>query len=98
MGWRSAHWAVRVSRLHRSRSAETSSAGPPTARPRSGCWMRSSTPASTSSTRPAEALEACRRHGLPRYECLQPHYNLYVREGYEAELEPLCRREELGVI
>jgi aryl-alcohol dehydrogenase-like predicted oxidoreductase len=46
----------------------------------------------------AEALEASRRHGLPRYESLQPHYNLYDRAGYEAELEPLCRREGLGVI
>jgi aryl-alcohol dehydrogenase-like predicted oxidoreductase len=36
--------------------------------------------------------------GLPRYECLQPNYNLYDRADYEAELEPLCHREKLGVI
>ena len=36
-------------------------------------------------------------HGLPRYECLQPDYSLAQR-GYEAELEPLCRSEEVGVI
>ncbi|MFT3763772.1 MAG: aldo/keto reductase [Pseudoxanthomonas sp.] len=46
----------------------------------------------------AEALETARRHGLPRYESLQPEYNLYDRAGYEAELEPLARRERLGVI
>jgi aryl-alcohol dehydrogenase-like predicted oxidoreductase len=46
----------------------------------------------------ALALDTSRRHGLPRYECLQPLYNLYDRAPYEAELEPLCRREGLGVI
>jgi aryl-alcohol dehydrogenase-like predicted oxidoreductase len=45
-----------------------------------------------------EALELSRKNGLPRYECLQPEYNLYDREGYEAELEPLCKAEHLGVI
>jgi aryl-alcohol dehydrogenase-like predicted oxidoreductase len=46
----------------------------------------------------AEALEVSRRQGLPRYESLQPHYNLHERAGYEAELQPLCRREGLGVL
>jgi aryl-alcohol dehydrogenase-like predicted oxidoreductase len=46
----------------------------------------------------AEALAAAKQRGLPRYETLQPQYNLYDRAGYEAELEPLCRREGLGVI
>ncbi|WP_165243780.1 aldo/keto reductase [Paludisphaera soli] len=46
----------------------------------------------------AEALKIAAEHGLPRYECLQPHYNLVERAGYEAELEPLCRRENIGVI
>lgn len=45
-----------------------------------------------------DALEASRRHGLPRYETLQPEYNLYARAGYERELEPLARAEEIGVI
>jgi aryl-alcohol dehydrogenase-like predicted oxidoreductase len=44
------------------------------------------------------ALEASRKHGLPRYECLQPEYNLYDRDGYEKELEPICEAEHLGVI
>lgn len=45
-----------------------------------------------------EALEISAERGLPRYESLQPKYNLSDREEYEAELEPLCRREEIGVI
>ncbi|MBX9669401.1 MAG: aldo/keto reductase [Candidatus Obscuribacterales bacterium] len=44
------------------------------------------------------ALEVSRSHGLIRYESLQPEYNLYDREGYESELEILCKRENLGVI
>jgi aryl-alcohol dehydrogenase-like predicted oxidoreductase len=35
---------------------------------------------------------------LPRYESLQPEYNLVSRAGYEAELEPLARKENIGVI
>lgn len=46
----------------------------------------------------AQALRASSEHGLPRYETLQPEYNLYAREGYEAELEPLVRANHLGVI
>ncbi len=51
-----------------------------------------------SAARLAEALVVSRRLNLPRYETLQPDYNLVDRAGYEAELEPLCRREGLGVI
>jgi aryl-alcohol dehydrogenase-like predicted oxidoreductase len=46
----------------------------------------------------AESLEVSRRLGVPRYESLQPFYNLYDRDRYEAELEPLCLKEEIGVI
>jgi aryl-alcohol dehydrogenase-like predicted oxidoreductase len=46
----------------------------------------------------AEALAVSRRLNLPRYESLQPHYNLVERAGYEAELEPLVRAEGIGVI
>lgn len=45
-----------------------------------------------------EALAVSKQHGLPRYESLQPEYNLVSRAGYEAELEPLIRREQIGVI
>lgn len=46
----------------------------------------------------ADALDVSKQHGLPRYESLQPEYNLVSRSGYEKELEPLVRRENIGVI
>ena len=46
----------------------------------------------------ADALAVSKQHNLPRYETVQPEYNLVSRAGYEAELEPLARRENLGVI
>jgi aryl-alcohol dehydrogenase-like predicted oxidoreductase len=46
----------------------------------------------------AQALEVSRKNALPRYEVLQPHYNLYARTEYEAELEPLCMKEQIGVV
>ncbi|HEY2676336.1 MAG TPA: aldo/keto reductase [Steroidobacteraceae bacterium] len=46
----------------------------------------------------AQALEASRKNALPRYEVLQPHYNLYARSDYESELEPLCLKEQIGVV
>jgi aryl-alcohol dehydrogenase-like predicted oxidoreductase len=46
----------------------------------------------------AAALEASERHGYPRYETLQPHYNLYERARYEGALEPVCVRNGLGVL
>jgi aryl-alcohol dehydrogenase-like predicted oxidoreductase len=51
-----------------------------------------------SAQRLRESLETSKRNGLPRYETLQPNYNLYDRKEYEAELEPICVREKLGVI
>src|SRR5689334_8122842 len=51
-----------------------------------------------SAARLDEALSVSKRLGLPRYESLQPLYNLYDRGVYEAELEPLCTRESVGVI
>jgi aryl-alcohol dehydrogenase-like predicted oxidoreductase len=46
----------------------------------------------------AQALGASAAKELPRYESLQPHYNLYERAGYERELEPLAAKEKIGVI
>lgn len=46
----------------------------------------------------AEALHVAEVQRLPRYESLQPPYNLMERQAYEAELEPLVRDRELGVI
>jgi aryl-alcohol dehydrogenase-like predicted oxidoreductase len=51
-----------------------------------------------SAARLREALEISARKGLPRYESLQPQYNLVERQDYEAELGPLCREEGIGVI
>jgi aryl-alcohol dehydrogenase-like predicted oxidoreductase len=45
-----------------------------------------------------EALNVSASRGLPRYQSLQPLYNLYDRAVYEDELEPLCARENIGVI
>ncbi len=46
----------------------------------------------------ADALAVAKEHGLPRYESLQPEYNLVSRAGYEQELEALVRGENIGVI
>src|SRR5258706_8696681 len=46
----------------------------------------------------AEALEVSERRRYPRYESLQPLYNLYDRAEYETQLEPLCVEKGLGVI
>jgi aryl-alcohol dehydrogenase-like predicted oxidoreductase len=51
-----------------------------------------------SGERLAESLEVSRRHGLARFESLQPHYNLAARTEYETKLEPVCEWEKLGVI
>ncbi len=51
-----------------------------------------------SAKRLEEALHISKTSGLPRYESLQPHYNLLERAAYEQELEPLCLKEGLGVI
>jgi aryl-alcohol dehydrogenase-like predicted oxidoreductase len=46
----------------------------------------------------AEALAVSAKLGLPRYESLQPLYNLVERPAYEAELEKICVDHGLGVI
>jgi len=45
-----------------------------------------------------EALAVSAQYGLPRYETLQPEYNLMRRSNYEKELEPLVVAENIGVI
>ncbi len=44
-----------------------------------------------------EALDLSAAHGLPRFESHQPVYNLMDR-GLEADLLPLCKAEEVGII
>lgn len=44
------------------------------------------------------SLDAAFTHNLPRYDVLQPEYNLYSRESFEGPLADLCIKEEIGVI
>jgi aryl-alcohol dehydrogenase-like predicted oxidoreductase len=46
----------------------------------------------------AKALDAAESRDLPRYDSLQPKYNLYSRAEFEGELAPLCKARGLGVI
>lgn len=50
-----------------------------------------------SAERLREALDLS-KGGLPRYESLQPEYNLYERSGYEGALEDVCAENGVGVI
>ena len=51
-----------------------------------------------SAERLTEALQVSKRDGLPRYETLQPLYNLVERPAYESALEQVCVDNGLGVI
>ena len=46
----------------------------------------------------AEALDVSRQNGYPRYQSLQPLYNLYDREDFEKTLAPVCLERKVGVI
>jgi aryl-alcohol dehydrogenase-like predicted oxidoreductase len=46
----------------------------------------------------SQALDVSARDRLPRYETLQPLYNLYDRDTFEGALRDLCLREDVGVI
>lgn len=45
-----------------------------------------------------QALEISRKKNLPRYESLQPHYNLYHREEFETGPQKVCLENHVGVI
>lgn len=45
-----------------------------------------------------QALWASDKHGISRYDSLQPHYSLVHREEFERELADVCRTFGLGVI
>ena len=45
-----------------------------------------------------EALDTADRHNFPRYQVLQPEYNLYDRSPFEGKLSDLCMKEGLGVV
>lgn len=44
------------------------------------------------------SLKVADDNGLPRYQVLQPEYNLYSREGFEGKLQDLTVRENIGVV
>jgi len=46
----------------------------------------------------AESLRISAAKGLPRYQSLQPQYNLVERGEFEGPLEDLCLKETIGVI
>lgn len=45
-----------------------------------------------------QSLDASAKYKLPRYESLQPHYNLCERQLFEGPLEKICTDHQLGVI
>lgn len=45
-----------------------------------------------------QALDASARLGLPRFESVQPQYNLIHRQEFEGDLAGLCVEEEIGAI
>lgn len=45
-----------------------------------------------------EALAVSAQYKLPRYESMQPNYNLYDRTDFEAKLQQVCVDNEVGVI
>jgi aryl-alcohol dehydrogenase-like predicted oxidoreductase len=44
------------------------------------------------------SLDVAQTNGLPRYDVLQPEYNLYTRTRFEGALADLCIAEDIGVI
>jgi len=44
------------------------------------------------------SLVASKAAGIPRYESLQPNYNLADRQQFETDYAPICKAEGLGVI
>ncbi|AKQ54721.1 aldo/keto reductase [Bordetella hinzii] len=51
-----------------------------------------------SAARLSEALITSERLGLPRFESVQPEYNLYTREPFESGLQALVQAQDVGVI
>ena len=51
-----------------------------------------------SAKRLLESVEVSKKNNLPRYESLQPLYNLYDRNDFERELQQACIQNGIGVI
>ena len=45
-----------------------------------------------------QAIDYSEQNRIPRYETLQPEYNLYNRAGFEKDLAPFCIEKGIGVI
>jgi aryl-alcohol dehydrogenase-like predicted oxidoreductase len=45
-----------------------------------------------------DTFDAAQKAGLPRFDVLQPEYNLYARQKFEGPLAELCVKEDIGVI
>ncbi len=45
-----------------------------------------------------EAVDLAKREGLPVYQTLQPHYNLYDRQKFEEDQQPVAKELGIGVI
>jgi len=44
------------------------------------------------------SFDAAEKVGVPRYDVIQPEYNLYERASFEGPLADLCVKEDIGVI
>jgi len=45
-----------------------------------------------------EAIAVSLKHSMPRYESIQPLYNLYDREDFERKMQVVCAKTGVGVI
>ena len=45
-----------------------------------------------------EALDVAKKESLPCYQTLQPEYNLYDRQDFEQNLQPVAKELNLGVV
>lgn len=45
-----------------------------------------------------ESLKLAEEKGLPRYQALQPHYNLVERENFETKYQPIAKQYGLSVM
>lgn len=50
------------------------------------------------SKRLEESMDMSQQLGLPRYEVVQPHYNLYDREGFERDNQLFCIENQVSAI
>ncbi len=44
-----------------------------------------------------ESEQVATEHGLPKYQVVQPEYNLLSRNSFEGELQSYCQQHQLGV-